>query len=189
MDEGNLSQDSKTSIAEKIDELEIFSSEYEGVSSQASEVEKEAAVKSSENESSSTSSTTAGSSSSTSHNDTEQPQKRRRKRKRHRKKKAVTAYIPEEPFPKRYKKISLEIAAKPKLHIKFDDEGNVNEKLSMYNFKARIVRALAVNLTINDTAKRKTSVTNDSMECVETKQAEETVEISLKPRIIKAIGT
>ncbi|KAG5677814.1 hypothetical protein PVAND_007541 [Polypedilum vanderplanki] len=188
MEETNLSQES---ITEKVYGLEIKSSEsdIQCTSSQIIETIKETV--SIECESSSSEESISSDSTTTIEEENvviEQPQKRKRKRKRKRKKMITTAYEPEEPFTKRYKNFSLdlEMVKKPKLHIKFDDNGNIDEKLSKFNYKPRIIKALEVNLPIHEKTVKRT----ESCETVQIEShiLEESV-ISLKPRIIKAIGT
>lgn len=120
----------------------------------------------------------------------EQPQKRKRKRKRRRKRKTfddIAAYTPDEPFTKRYKKTMMELSIKPKLHVKFDEIGNIISYQN--NYKPRIISALPINLSVTESTKEV------KMESIEQKKDSEKFEepifdvLSLKPRIIKAIGT
>jgi hypothetical protein len=131
----------------------------------------------------------------------EQFVKRKRKRKRHRKRKVVTscAYESPESFPKRYKKAVDLILSQPRIHLKFDDDGNCDELKSMYNYKPRIIKALSRNLCVqemfDDLTKNlilskgdEESVCDLDENTTKSDQKEE-FGVSLKPRIIKAIGT
>lgn len=136
---------------------------------------------------SSSSSSETSSNSDLQENKIEPLAKRRRKRKRRPKKKrgaAVTAYVPEEPFPARYGNIPafLNSAAVPKVHLRFDSEGNTDENKSQFNFKPRIIKALLVNLSLCDKVERE-------IEMDVTQEIPDIAEeiISRKPRIIKAI--
>lgn len=121
----------------------------------------------------------------------EPPVKRRRKRKRRPKKKkstqSVTAYVPDEPFTARYKKLPVFLnSAIPKVHLRFNDDGSADENKSEYNFRPRIIRALIKNLSLNENL-------NDPDHEEETEVMSLTQEIpavihKIKPRIIKAIG-
>ncbi|CAG9799563.1 unnamed protein product [Chironomus riparius] len=120
----------------------------------------------------------------------EEPQKRKRKRKRRRKRKIadIAAYTPDEPFTKRYKKSLMELSMKPKLHVKFDESGNIISYKN--NYKPRIISALPRNLMVTEN----TSFENKEKSIEVTKDIEKVDEpilpvISLKPRIIKAIGS
>lgn len=137
--------------------------------------------------------TSSSSSTSASSSEINEIVKTKRKRKRKRKKKiTTTAYEPPRPFKARYKKIKIfEPAVLPKTHIRFDDTGDADEAVSVYNAKPRIIRALQRNLLINESHKK---VNNISLHkrivesSVDEKQLlHEKVFLSLKPRIIKAI--
>lgn len=117
--------------------------------------------------------------------------KRGRKRKRRPKKKksseiSTTAYVPDEPFKARYSKIAFLSTAAPKVHIRFDNEGNADEEKSEFNYKARIIKALVKNLTLCD--KKKFNDDKEEEVVKEIKKEEDFAEIiDRKPRIIKAI--
>lgn len=112
--------------------------------------------------------------------------KRKRKRKRNRKKKTTTAFEePRRSFKDRYKKFKIsDLVTVPKLHIRFDDDGDLDVVTSEYNMKPRIIRALERNLLINETLKQKVIVSEVST--IKESRTQD-INVSLKPRIIKAI--
>lgn len=182
----------------EINELEVIN---ESENEQMKNVEEELKNEQSEKSSSSTNSSSSGSStesSETSKSDgkieeslEEPPVKRRRKRKRRPKKKksaqSVTAYVPDEPFKARYKKLPVFLnSAIPKVHLRFNDDGSADENKSEYNYKPRIIKALLKNLSLNENF-------NDPENEEELDELQLTQEIppviqKIKPRIIKAIG-
>lgn len=77
--------------------------------------------------------------------------------------------------------------AVPKVHLRFDDEGKTDENKSEFNYKPRIISARSKNLELNENIKEELKVLE--MEVTQTVEPEIIQEIiSLKPRIIKAIG-
>lgn len=141
-------------------------------------------------ETSSSSSETASNSDSQENKTDEQPAaKRRRKRKRKPKKKKVViaAYEPEDPFPARYNNLPafLNYAA-PKVHLRFDTEGNEDGKKSEFNYKPRIIKALLSNLSLCENLNQ----IEKEIDMDVTLEVPALVEeiISRKPRIIKALS-
>ncbi|CAO1308448.1 unnamed protein product [Diamesa tonsa] len=130
--------------------------------------------------------------SGTSSENVEEVVKNKRKRKRRRKKKqpkaAETIPVPFTSRYKRFKKTIIPISA-PKVHIRFDDTGNLDEEHSEFNRKPRIIRILETNLLINENLKSiKRESEPEIPNPINDNLAEEIVAtISLKPRIIKAI--
>lgn len=121
------------------------------------------------------------------------PPIKKRRRKRHPKKKKSSSTTiqsaPDESFKARYKKLPVFInSAAPKVHLRFDEQGNADEDKSEYNYKPRIIKALIKNMELHENLK------NDQkdIEMEVTESIEEIVSpheiISLEPRIIKAIG-
>lgn len=171
-------------IAGKIEKLEVQSQE-ENTQQESSSSESS----SKPSDESSSSQTTAKSSIS----ESDEPQKRKRKRKRYRKKKITTAYVPPRPFSARYKKFKIsEPAVLPKLHIRFDDDTCEPDQLtSEYNLKPRIISALKKNLSLLDNlkevAQEKENLPLDNLQPDVKSLNTESLVISLKPRIIKAI--
>ena len=119
----------------------------------------------------------------------EQPAvKRRRKRKRKPKKKKVViaAYEPEEPFPARYNNLpSFLNTAAPKVHLRFDKEGNEDENNSEFNYKPRVIKALLINLTLCENLNQIEKEVDMDVTLEVPALVEEIV--SRKPRIIKAL--
>lgn len=72
--------------------------------------------------------------------------------------------------------------------MRFNEEGNTDKDKSEFNYKPRIIKALSRNLELNENSKD--DVKSLEMEVPEQIQSEESPQeiISLKPRIIKAIG-
>ena len=143
-------------------------------------------------ETSSEQSSTSASSSNSSENVEIIKNKRKRKRKRKKKQPKAAETIPV-PFTSRYKKYKKTIipVSAPKVHIRFDDTGNLDEENSEFNRKPRIIRILATNLLLNESLKQQTIIiTPDTviLNPIEESSVQEIVtSISLKPRIIKAI--
>lgn len=195
---------SQDTICNKINELEVVSSSEniqvndEIQQESINELKEEEEVKDPVN-SSNESSTTSSSSSSTSNSSSDasktegvEPPTKKRRRKRHQKKKKLNTVQtePEESFKSRYKKLPVFInSAAPKVHLRFDEEGNTDEDKSEYNYKPRIIKALSKNLELHENL-------NDAQKPVNMEVTENNEEIiiipeeiiSLKPRIIKAIG-
>jgi len=185
---------SSCEINKDLKELEICS-QSDNISSQdiADKKDTKEIAKCSENASSSTtkSSQSSGSSSVTS-SEAEAEElivKRKRKRKRKRRKKITTvAYEEPRPFTARYKKLKLfEPSVLPKVHLRFDDFGDPDQNSSEYNLRPKIIQALTQNLLIGEMMH---SCQNKDEPRIDMKLKEtfnEGVDISLKPRIIKAI--
>ncbi|CAO1358558.1 unnamed protein product [Diamesa serratosioi] len=144
----------------------------------------------SHSETSSEQSSTTATSSSSSENVEIIKNKRKRKRKRKKKQPKAAETIPV-PFTARYKKYKKTIipTPAPKVHIRFDDTGNLDEENSEFNRKPRIIRILATNLLLNESLKQQTIIVKPDPETpIEESSVQEIVaSISLKPRIIKAI--
>lgn len=78
-------------------------------------------------------------------------------------------------------------SAAPKVHLRFNEEGNTDEEKSEFNYKPRIIKALSRNLELNENLKDE--MKSLDMVVTENIQLDAPQEIiSLKPRIIKAIG-
>jgi Ulp1 family protease len=154
-------------------------------SSTTAESSSESSESTASSETSSKSSDTSTSSSASSESDASK-KKRSRKRKRHRKKKTTTAYEPPRPFKARYKKLKLlEPTIQPKLHIRFDDEtGEPDKEKSEFNFKPRIIKALAKNLSLLENF---SNLVEAEIQAETEKESGEISIVSLKPRLIKAI--
>lgn len=147
---------------------------------------------SSESSSETSSSSTTATSSSSSENVEVVKNKRKRKRKRKKKQPKAAETIPA-PFTSRYKKYKKTIIpiAAPKVHIRFDDTGNLDEEHSEFNRKPRIIRIIETNLLLNENLKQRTIEVKSDPEIptlIDDNSVSEIVaSISLKPRIIKAI--
>lgn len=112
--------------------------------------------------------------------------KRRRKRKHQKKSMKTTAYQTSEPFMKRYKideKPVKSISIPPKFHLRFDDEGNTDQKKSEFNLRSRIIKALKENLKLQNPEFKTEKLTIRPVKSVEPNIE---VKISEKPRIVKA---
>ena len=137
-----------------------------------------------------TSSSETSSESESQENKNEPPAKRRRKRKRKPKKKkaliTTTAYVPEEPFQARYENLPAFLnSAVPKVHLRFDTEGNEDENKSQFNYKPRLIKALLINLSLCENFNQ----VEKEIEMEVTQEIPELADevVSKKPRIIKAI--
>lgn len=116
--------------------------------------------------------------------------KRKRKRKKKQPKAAETIPVPFTSRYKKYKKTIIPISA-PKVHIRFDDTGNLDAEHSEFNRKPRTIRILTTNLSINENLKQRSIIIKSDPEMsnpIDDNLVQEIVaSISLKPRIIKAI--
>lgn len=118
--------------------------------------------------------------------------KRKRKRKRKKKQPKAAETIPV-PFPSRYKRFKKTIIpiSAPKVHIRFDDTGNLDVEHSEFNRKPKIIRILETNLLINENLKQRSTKQKSDPEIpnsIDDNIVQAIVaSISLKPRIIKAI--
>lgn len=153
-------------------------------------------VETTENSSSSGTSESSDSQEAESSNKIEEepPAKKRRKRKRRPKKKkidpaAITAYVPDKPFTSRYNKVFLSSAlAIPKVHLRFDNDGNADDDKSEFNYKPRLIRALENNLSLCEDFKNVDLALEDTQDIIQiTEEVQQQQIISRKPRIIKAI--
>lgn len=124
---------------------------------------------------------------------TSEPEIKKRKRKRKHKKKSqrtTTAYESPEPFMKRYKTKDVNIksiSVPPKFHLRFDDDGNPDQKKSKFNLRPRIVKAFKENLKLQNPEfikPEKLSITPPMTALENEKKIE--VKPCLKPRIVKA---
>lgn len=146
----------------------------------------------SHSETSSEQSSASATSSSSSENVEVIKNKRKRKRKQKKKQPKAAETIPV-PFTSRYKKYKKTIipTSAPKVHIRFDDTGNLDEEHSEFNRKPRTIRILKTNLSINENLNQRSIIIISDPEMtypIDDNSVQEIVaSISLKPRIIKAI--
>lgn len=79
-------------------------------------------------------------------------------------------------------------SAAPKVHLRFDEQGNADENKSDFNYKPRIIFALIKNLELHEEINKKcVNIEMETSQETEPELIQE--EICLKPRIIKAIGS
>lgn len=115
--------------------------------------------------------------------------KRKRRRRRKRNKKLTTvAYEEPRPFTARYKKLKLfEPSVLPKVHLRFDDFGDPDQNSSEYNLRPKIIQALTQNLLIGEMMNECKNKDEPRIDMKLKETFNEVANISLRPRIIKAI--